>query len=115
MRPIGWSILLAAAWASVPGLSRAAEGPGGEKAAPAPPAAKPTIPRQDKLILKTMNREDILEFILDGLEDALPELEALWVQEPGKRGTWKYGGKGRSPAFGGYDVHYGMLLLERPK
>jgi hypothetical protein len=41
----------------------------------APPPA--TIARQDKLILKSMNREELLKFILDGMEDALPELETL--------------------------------------
>jgi len=85
---------------------------------------KYSIGRGDQLILKTMNRDEILVYILDNFEEALLELEPAWVQENEKSGHWKlpkstYGTMGNKESnieeWVGAVVVYGMLLLERKK
>lgn len=79
---------------------------------------RPTSGRQDRLILKTLNAEEMQELILDGIEDFLLEVEPSWVQATGDTGFWAIPATTRHAQIGWHDMPgvvslVGFLLLER--
>ncbi|GIW79252.1 MAG: hypothetical protein KatS3mg105_1059 [Gemmatales bacterium] len=82
--------------------------------------------RGDRLILKTMDQKELLEFILDTCEATLPEYESAWVQEKPGAGYWKHLSRENYQGVDKKDENiptsnlvpacvYAFLLLERPK
>jgi hypothetical protein len=73
-------------------------------------------PRGDQLILKTMNRKELLEYILDGFEKALPEFEGVWKPQGEGQGYWHLNEHRQylGDAGGAYIV-YALLLVDRPQ
>lgn len=73
-------------------------------------------PRGDQLILKTMNRRELLQYVLDGFEKSLPEFELAWKPQGKEQGYWHLNEHRQylGDAWGAYVV-YALLLVDRPQ
>lgn len=118
-------------WATKPGITHYAPAsfPNGKRMAatrkapinePIRFAPRPTIGRQDGLILRTLNAEEMRELILDGIEEFLLEVQPAWVQATDDTGFWAVPATTRHARIGWHDMPgvvslVGFLLLERDR